>query len=468
MERSAMKRFRLFPHARSSRYWINLLITILIVLGIAISIEILGSIYNKRLDLTSEKRYQISDQFRKILNSLEERIEVIVFCQSGERLELMDLLNQYAMQSPKFHYELYDLDRNPGMANRYGIRNYGETIIAYRGKRTKVSYPVEDKIINSILKLTRKEKKAIYFLKGHGENDISNNDPKKGFSKVKEALESEDYDVKELSLNMEGRIPARSSVLIISGPKKDLLKEELEPLRRFIQEGGKVLFMIDPFHSFPNLSAFLSIYDVVLGNDVVMDPYNRTLGGDEYTIMIPLFLKHPIIQDFRTPVLFPLTRSVEVKEDSKTGVFAQTFAQSDPKSFALPDKKGLPKGKVLREEGRKGPISVAAIVAVESKKTEGEKQEEGIQEQMVVFGDSDFINNFYINHLGNKDLFLNTINWLSEEDYLISSRPKRPEYNYRFLKYQETKRLFWLLVILQPALPLVIGLVIYIRRKIKG
>ncbi len=87
---------------------------------------------------------------------------------------------------------------------------------------------------------------------------------------------------------------------------------------------------------------------------------------------------------------------------------------------------------------------------------------------MVVFGDSGFINNFYINHLGNKDLFLNTINWLSEEDYLISSRPKRPEYNYRFLKYQETKRLFWLLVILQPALPLVVGLVIYIRRKIKG
>ncbi len=108
-----MKGFRFLPYARSSRYWINLLITVLIALGIAISIEIIGFIYNKRLDLTSERRYQISDQFRKILNSLEGRIDVTVFYQSGERLELNDLLNQYALQSPKFHYELYDLDRNP-------------------------------------------------------------------------------------------------------------------------------------------------------------------------------------------------------------------------------------------------------------------------------------------------------------------------------------------------------------------
>jgi len=462
-----MKGVRFFFNPRSSRYWINLSITILMALGIAISVEMIFFIYNQRVDLTSEKRYQISDQFKKILNSLEGRIDATVFYQTGERLELNDLLNQYALQSSKFHYELYDLDRNPGMAKKYAIRNYGETVIAYGGMRTKVSYPAEDKIINAILKLTRKEKKTIYFLRGHGENDTSNYNPRNGYSKIKEALESEDYDVKELSLIRKERIPHGTSVLIVSGPKKDFLREELETLHRFIQEGGKVLFMIDPFYSFPNLSAFLSVYDVVLGNDVVVDPYNRTLGGDEFTIMIPLFLKHPIIQDFRTPVLFPLARSVEVKGNSKAGVFAQTLAESDPKSFALSDKKNLTQEKALMEKGRKGPISVAVIVAVESIKTE-KKPKESIQEQIVVFGDSDFTNNFYINHLGNKDLFLNTINWLSEEDYLISSKPKRPEYNYRFLKYQETKRLFWLLVILQPALPLVVGIVIYFRRKMKG
>ncbi len=117
-------------------------------------------------------------------------------------------------------------------------------------------------------------------------------------------------------------MPLSSSSVVL---RRISLREELEPLHRFIQEGGKVLFMIDPFYSFPNLSAFLSIYDVVLGNDVIVDPYNRTFGGDEYTIMIPLFLKHPIIQDFRTPVLFPLARSVEVKGNSKSRSFRSDF-----------------------------------------------------------------------------------------------------------------------------------------------
>jgi len=463
-----MKGFRFLLYARSSRYWINLLITILIALGIAISIEIIGFTYNKRVDLTAEKRYQFSDQFKKILNSLEGRMDVTVFYQSGERLELDDLLSQYAIQSPKFHYELYDLDRNPGMAKKYGIKNYGESVITYGGKRTKVSYPVEDKIINALLKLTRKEKKVIYFLKGHGENDVLNSDQRKGYSKIKEALESEDYDVKELSLMRNENIPANASVLIISGPKKDFLKEELETIHQFVQKGGKALFMVDPYYSLPNLSLFLWGYDVVLGNNVIVDPNNRTLGGDAFTIIIPLFLKHPIIQDFQTPVLFPLARSVEAKRNPMAGVFAQTFAESDPKSFALSDKQELTKGKINIEEGQKGPISVATIVAIESKETKEGKQKESLQEQIVVFGDSDFISNLYINQLGNKDLFLNTVNWLSEEEYLISSRPKRPQYNYRFLKYQDTKSLFWLLVILQPALPLAVGLVIYIRRKIKG
>jgi hypothetical protein len=91
---------------------------------------------------------------------------VTVFYQSGERLELNDLLSQYALQSPKFNYELHDLDRNPGMAKKYGIKNYGESIVAFGEKRTKISYPVEDRIINAILKLTEGEEGNL-FLKGH-------------------------------------------------------------------------------------------------------------------------------------------------------------------------------------------------------------------------------------------------------------------------------------------------------------
>ncbi len=164
-----MSRVRYLLYGRSTRSWINFLVTILIVLGIAISTEVISFTYNKRFDLTAEKRYTISDQLKKILNSLEERVNVIVFYQSGERMELHDFLRQFSYQSQKLQYELFDLDRNPAKARKYGITNYGETVIEYKGKTAKISYPTEEKIINGILKITRIGKKVVYFLKGHGE-----------------------------------------------------------------------------------------------------------------------------------------------------------------------------------------------------------------------------------------------------------------------------------------------------------
>jgi ABC-type uncharacterized transport system involved in gliding motility auxiliary subunit len=471
VERPEMRESRFFLYRRSARFWINFLITILIALGITVAIEIISDSYNRRLDLTAETRYTISDQLKKILNSLEEKVNVTVFYQSGERQELNDLLGQFSSQSARFHYELFDLDRNPAKARKYGIKNYGETVIDYRGKRTKISYPTEDKIINAILKITRKGKKVIYFSKGHGENDIFDSSEKKGFSKLKEALQLENYDEKELWLARSKGIPPDVSVLIVNGPKKDFLEAELETLRNFVQEGGRVIFMIDPLNSLPKLSGFLSsYYDVVLGDDIIVDQSNRLFGSDYFTVMIPLFLNHPITRDFQTPCLFPLTRSIEAKKVPRPGVFAQAIAKSAPESWAMSDKKDLTKGTVRFREGvdKKGPVSVAAVVAVESKQKRGDKEEKSIQDQIVVYGDADFTNNFYIDFLGNKDLFLNTINWLSEDEYLISTRPKRPENRYRFLGIKESKMLFWVLVILQPAILLVVGLVVYIRGKLTG
>ena len=95
-----MRGSRYFLHIRSTGYWINFLITILVSLGIAVSIEIIGFTYNRRFDLTPGKRYTISDQFKKVFNSLEEKVNATVFYQSGERAELNDLLSQFSSQSP--------------------------------------------------------------------------------------------------------------------------------------------------------------------------------------------------------------------------------------------------------------------------------------------------------------------------------------------------------------------------------
>ena len=90
---------------------------------------------------------------------------------------------------------------------------------------------------------------------------------------------------------------------------------------------------------------------------------------------------------------------------------------------------------------------------------------------IVVFGDSDFVNNSYLNILGNKDFFLNTVSFLAEEKDLISIRPKtrsKSADNHLVLSKKQSKLIFWLAVIIEPALVLLIGVAIFFRRRIKG
>ena len=87
-----------------------------------------------------------------------------------------------------------------------------------------------------------------------------------------------------------------------------------------------------------------------------------------------------------------------------------------------------------------GPISIAVSVAVAASQnieeevpsdvaqTQDEDGEDTPSEtRLVVFGDSDFASNGYLGIQGNADLLLNTVNWLAEQENLISIRPRAPE-----------------------------------------
>ena len=100
----------------------------------------------------------------------------------------------------------------------------------------------------------------------------------------------------------------------------------------------------------------------------------------------------------------------------------------------------------------KGPVTVGAV-SQKDKST------------VIVFGDSDFAMNGYFNQQGNGNLFLNTINFLAEEEDLISIRPKQPQDRRLTLTQAEVSSIFYLVVIAIPLLLVILGVVIFIRRN---
>jgi ABC-type uncharacterized transport system involved in gliding motility auxiliary subunit len=456
---------------RSTRYGLNALVMILLIFGVIALVEAVSYRHNWRLDLTENKRNTLSPQTVKVLRELKLPVKATAFFrpdQPGKRTA-EDLLKQYAAQSDgKFSWEVVDADRNPLQAKRYGVETYGTVVLEAavkegQVKEEKVTDAEEEKLTNGLIRVTREGKRIVYFLKGHGEKDPANRE-KTGLSEVKAAIEKLNYEVKDLLLARETKLPDDAAIVVIAGPQKDLLPNEVDALSGYIARAGKVFFMVDPFQA-PGLNPLLEKYGLGLGNDVIIDvnPQGRLLGAGPEVPVVGDYLSHPITRDFRYATLFPVARTVTVKDKPPQGVSAQALARTSAESWAETNQEEIRTGQVKPDPGEaRGPLTVAAVATVDAKDLPEDRK--GAKARVVVVGDSDFASNGFVNLSGNKDLFLNTLSWLAEEENLIAIRPKEARNTPVFLTAAQGQVLFYVPVVLIP-LAMVIGGVYSVARK---
>ncbi len=439
---------------------------IIVFLSLIVLIDMIANKHNHTFDFSSMKRYSLSDQTKKIIKGLAKKVTITVFYEKGMRGDNDQKLRLYASESPYLKYKLLNLDRNPEIAEKYKILTYGEVLIECNGKYKKIPSTKEDRIVNAILWVTRNKENNIYFLKGHGEKNPFSANMKNSYRLFKEALELENYTVKTISL-IRNNVPADASLLILSGPKIDLLEEELENLAQYIVRGGKIIAMIDPF-TVPRLVEFFKKYGVFFGNDIIVDKKNRLFGGSYLSPVASLYYqRHPITREFEMGTLFSLVRSVEFKDESLKGIHGMSLVRTHPDSWAEVDKDSIDHGNSSYQklEDKKGPVSVVVLVekAQEQNKSDNKKADWA----MCFFGDSDFANNSNFDILGNKTLILNVISWLTEDKKLIFTRPqskRQLSISNLFLTAKQNIIIFWAVVVVEPALILFIGILIYIRR----
>jgi len=160
----------------------------------------------------------------------------------------------------------------------------------------------------------------------------------------------------------------------------------------------------------------------------------------------------PITKDFSIMTIYPLTSSVTAMEDKK-GYTIKELLKTSNNSWG--EVEGPGEVSFNEEVDLPGPVSIALVV----EKTTGDKKT-----SLIIFGDSDFASNGYFQNEGNANIFLNTINYLAEEEDLISIRPKDFDDRRVTLTQAEVSTLFYLIVIAIPLLVVITGVIFYIRR----
>ena len=412
-----------------------------------------------RFDLTPERRYTLSPRAREVVGGLDVDVRALAFLRSGDprNVAIRDLLAQVAAVSPRVRVEMVDLNRSPALAREYEVYGVGVVLEAV-GRRRLVSSPNEDTLLAGLLAVTRPVPRVLAWVVGHGEGDVESAERRTGFARLRRLLTEEQYVIRPTTLGTRG-IPDKTDAVVIAGPQEDFLPEELAVLNRYLQRPGRAVVLLDPLKA-PALARFLSRYAVALDDEVVLDPSGRLYGGEWLTMRLVTGERtHPIVAPLAAAPLFSRARPVRTGGEDAGDVVVEPFLFTSRESWSTPDAGALRHGTATFVEGRdrRGPVSVGVAVTFPGLREPGMAERRG---RLVVLGDSEFANNFFIDFLGNKDLVLNTMAWVSEEEQAMTHRPERaiPGVNQFYVTDEQGDRIFWQTVVLQPGLFLALGL----------
>jgi ABC-type uncharacterized transport system involved in gliding motility auxiliary subunit len=447
---------------RTARYGVNTAVMVALLLGIIGLVEAVSYRHNARLDLTENRRHSLAPQTIEVLKALKTDINAIAFFRSdqpGKRVA-EDLLKQYARYAGgRFTWRVADPDREPGLARRYAVESYGTIILESKERSEKVLDAEEEKLTNGLVKLTRAGKRVIYVLQGHGERELGNTD-RPGFSEAKAAMERANYDVKALVLARQDKIPDDAAVVVLPGPRTELLPPELDAVDRYLGGAGKLLVMVDPGIvggvQVEGIRRLLVRYGFELSDNLVIEanPLGRLFGIGPEVPIVQQYEPHPITRDLAgITTLFPVSRSVSAAKTPPSGVSVQLLARTSPESWGETDRASLQAGQVKPDpQDQKGPLAVAAVATKD-------------KARIVVVGTSNLAANQFLNLQGNRDFFLNAVSWLAEQEDLISIRPKDAKQSPVFLTSQQAQLVFLVPVVLVPGLVLVGGVLTFVRRR---
>jgi ABC-type uncharacterized transport system involved in gliding motility auxiliary subunit len=445
------------------------------VVAVLVLVNFLAGRHSGRLDLTENKAFSLSEQTVKVIESLPREVAITAFYRELEptRQKLEDLLAEYKYHSARLGVKYVDPDKSPGEVKRYGITEYGTIVVESGKQESRVNTADEEAITNAIIKVTKDRERVVYVTTGHGERSLTDKE-RNGMSLLDLGLDKQHYTRKTLVLNQG--VPADAGVVLIAGPQKPFLGAEKKMIADYLDRGGRLLLMEDPDGD-PGLGDVLAPYGVEVRKDIIIDRVSQIFGQDPRVPMVPpdgYDETHPITKNFHLQTFFPLASSIEVKEKLPEGVTVTNLAQTSSMSWGEKNSETeLRTGRVRLDKGVDTPGPLTLGVAIARKQGAAAKPASDTEKEpapktetrILLFGDSDFLNNTYFNASGNGDLGLSCIAWLAEREDLISIRPKSTTPRVVILSPQEVFYYFWTIVALAPMAITVVGVGIWWRRR---
>jgi ABC-type uncharacterized transport system involved in gliding motility auxiliary subunit len=451
--------------ARQTKYAAYATTYILIILAVLVTANFLANRYNKSIDATSNKKFSLSDQTKKIVGDLKQDVTIQFFDKPSGMAAGKDLLGRYANLSPKVHVEYVDYLKKPQLARAANITREGTAVIQIGAKKEEAKTFDEEGVTGAMIRALKGGDRNVCVVTGSGEHRVDDS-AAEGFSQFQDTVQKDNYKVKPVSLLEKAEVPAECITLVIAGPSGDYIQPAVDAIKKYVEGGGRALFLLDPpmklgrreISDNDALTNLLAGWGITAQKNLILDenPLSQLAGVGPEVPLVTKYESHPIVNDLAgTATGFPISRSLDAKNADHTTI-TKLFATSAA-SFAT-EKLSSPEIRIDPEKDKKGPFTLAAAGTYDTGKPNN-------QGRFIVVGNSRWAANSFLRFNSNRNLLLNMLNWLSSDEDLISIRPKEAEDR----KISLTRAQFLMLkTVSQFFLPLIVimgGIMVWWRRR---
>jgi ABC-type uncharacterized transport system involved in gliding motility auxiliary subunit len=431
----------------------------LLMIGLAIMLAQLSLKTDIHTDWTANNRHSLSATTKDFLKQLDTPITIQAFISPNSDFKpaLTTLLNRYQTLSKQLNISYIDPDFSPDVVRKLNIQQQGEMVITLGEQQQHVIDLSEQSLTNALISVSREQDKWLIFIEGHGERK-PDHQANFNLSTWAATLKQKGFKLKSINLVQHQQIPRNTAAVIIASPEKSWLPGEVDIIKDYLSEGGNLLWLTDPSEN-PPLLALAEYLGIQFVPGTLIDPNAELLGiADPQFTLITDYANHPITQATSSVTLFPKATAIEpVNVDSAwqyqallttpDNVWSDTQADLSPE-FEL----GL---------DTQGPLDLAYLLTSKVELDDGSNH----QQRIAVVGDGDFLSNSFIGNAANLELGLAMMNWLAEDDKLISIPVKTTLDNQLELNKMSSLLIGLGFLIIVPALLLLIGLTLWWYRR---
>ncbi len=401
---------------------------VFLLLALFLMLGHLAGQHPKQWDLTQNGRNSLYDATLQILGNLKGPVTITSYASKNDpkfgdvQKAVSDFLAPYLRAKPDIRLKFVDPVMEPKLAEKAGVSADGEMVIEYGGRSEHLRALNEESIDNLFIRLERARKSLVMALSGHGERKIdgvANFD----LGEFGKRLAKNGFETGSLNLAIAQGIPENMSLLVITTPQVDLMPGEVKKIENYVEKGGDLLWLVDPEDSMNPLHGLQPLADEIglsLSPGVVIDPAAVKLGAPPNWALGTLYGTHPVTSGFSLVTVFPVARQIGFSE--RGGWKITPLVEAAQQGWVSVS--GKPQYDPSRDI--RGPVDV--LVAFERRV--GEKDQ-----RIVVAGTGEFLANAYIGNGGNLDLGVNLVNWLANDERMITLQPRATlDSNLRFTK----------------------------------